>query len=140
MEWIIDTVRCVINNGANKLYTHSNLYGMADIQTIKDGQEVFTIINNQMYLSMDRYATEDDRFYAYMGVKHLLVRPGQYRTSLVIVLYDKGSDSYMHADNDYTRKMVRFNTKMYNNLKSLVFRDLYNHFLMADINFDDHDI
>lgn len=137
-KWVKETVRHILLKGTNKLCSNQNLlYGVADIQRIKEGQDEFTFIDNDDHFTLHRYVTNDSRFYAYMGITHLLVRPGKYYSCLAMVIYDITSDSFVQIKVDNTRNMIRFRTCMYTNTKVLVFKELYNHFYMIDVNFND---
>lgn len=137
-KWVKETVRYILLKGTNQLCDNQNLlYGVADIQRIKDGQDELTLIDNENHFTLHRYVTNDSRFYAYMGIKYLLVRPGKYYSCLAIVIYDITSDSFVQIKVDNTRKMIRFRTCMYTNTKVLVFKELYSHFYMINVDFND---
>ena len=137
-EWVLETARHIINNGTNKIYTHGTpVYDVIDLQKFKEGEDVINFVDNDLQVSFVKFVTNDSRFYAYIGVKYLQTAPGRYNSCLSLIIYDIGSNSYLLSDVARTRKIERFRTKMYDNTKILVFKELYNFFYMVDINYEE---
>lgn len=137
-NWVEEIVRHIIQKGKTKIFTqHNLLLGVIDSTTIKEGQEEIDHTDQTNVIRLSRYITNDDRFKAYLGIRHLLVREGKYYTSTIMIIFDISSSSYALIEIDNDRQLQRFRNKMFNGMKILVFKALYSHFYMTDIDYQE---
>lgn len=138
-QWMKETVSYILAKGTAKMYTYQDLlYGVIDIKDLKEGKDYISFGDQVNVFSLFRYDTDDDNFHAYLGIKYSLIGVCRYYTCAIIALYDKRSESYVLIEIDNTRTMMRFRSSMYNGLKIGVFKKLYQHFYMLDIDFDNN--
>lgn len=137
-EWKRETVAYILKYGnANMCSEQEKLYDVIDMTKVKDDVEELSYQDEIHSMAFKSFDTGENSFFAYLGIKHLLLEPCHYYSCTCIIIYDKVSSSYVKIEVDESRIVRRFRQNMYVSLKSLVFQELYKHYYAKDVNFDE---
>lgn len=109
-------------------FYEEKLFDVIDMNKAKSGEDELSYVDETVTMTFIRHVTDDESYFAYLGIKHRKIDDRLYHSTLRIILYDKKSDSYICTEAD---------CNMYTGLKTLVFKDLYKHLYMTNINFND---
>ena len=107
------------------------------MSVIENEGETLSFTNRNHSISLTEQCTNDERFRAFCGSKHLLLDICKYYTQNNIVIFDKQSKTYVSILIDTSRIMKRFRMNMYSGVKTIVYKQLYDFYYMTNINFDD---
>ena len=137
-DWVKETVSHIIKNGMAEISTLEKLlHGHIDVSVIENEGETLSFTNRNHSISLTEQCTNDERFRAFCGSKHLLLDICKYYTQNNIVIFDKQSKTYVSILIDTSRIMKRFRMNMYSGVKTIVYKQLYDFYYMTNINFDD---
>ena len=111
-------------------------FGLFHYDNIKEGDEQLSFMDENHVININRQITNDTRYLAYFGKRHTLIGYGRYKSYYVILLCSLKSETFLIVECEPCRMLDRFRYHMYNNLKTLVFKTLYEHYYMEDIPLD----
>ena len=104
-------------------------------RNLRNVEKQISLMDENHVISLDRQITNDKRYIAYVGKRHTLVDYGKYRSFYMIVLCSLKTDTFLILECEPCRILDRFRHIMYNNMKILVFRELYQYYYMEDIDY-----
>lgn len=134
--WTKETEKHIKNYATARIYTREqHPFGLFYLENLRNEEEQISLMDENHVISLDRQITNDKRYIAYVGKRHTLVDYGKYRSFYMIVLCSLKTDTFLILECEPCRILDRFRHIMYNNLKILVFRELYQHYYMEDIDY-----
>ena len=137
-SWTKETSDYIIKTATGaKIYSkEGHPFGLFYYDNIKKGDEQLSLIDETHVININRQITNDSRYLVYFGKRHTLIDYGRYKSYYIILLCSLKSESFLIVECEPCRILDRFRYHMYNNLKTLVFKSLYEHYYMEDIHLD----
>lgn len=135
-EWTKETAKHIKNYATAHIYTkEQHPFGLLYLENLRIGEEQISLMDENHVIGLDRQITNDERYIAYVGKRHTLIDYGKYRSFYIFVFCSLKTDTFLVLECGQSRLLDRFRHKMYNNLKILVFRELYQYYYMEDIDY-----
>lgn len=133
--WVKEVVDYVINKGTADMHIMEKLFELIDMNKVKKDEDELSYVDKSVTMTFRRYVTDSDNYKVFMGQRHQKIEECLYHSTLCIILCDIKSDSYVCIEAGLEKTAKRFAERMYSGLKTVVFRNLYNHYYMSDIDF-----
>lgn len=134
--WTKETAKHIKNYATAHIYAkEQHPFGLFYLENLRNGEEQISLMDENHVINLDRQIINDERYIAYVGKRHTLVDLGKYRSFYIFVFCSLKTDTFLLLECEPCRLLDRFRYKMYNNLKILVFRELYQHYYMEDVDY-----
>ena len=134
--WAEETFKYIVRHGDAKIYSQQQYpYGIIHFDPFKSREENISFMDEKHVISLYEFSTQAKEYYAYIGMRSSLRYDYKYETHIQISIFDVESETLLIIECAKCRLLEGFRFKMYNNLKALVFKKLYDYFYMNDIDF-----
>ena len=134
--WAEETFKYIVRHGDAKIYSQQQYpYGIIHFAPFKSREDNISFMDEKHVISLYEFSTQAKEYYAYIGMRSSLRDDYKYETHIQITIFDVESETLLIIECAKCRLLERFRFKMYNNLKALVFKKLYDYFYMKDIDF-----
>lgn len=135
--WANETAKHIIKYATAHIHTiDQHPFGLFYLENLRKGEEQISLMDEYHVINLDRQITNDERYHAYLGKRHTLIDLGKYKSFYEIVICSLKHDTFLILDCEPCRILDRFKLKMYNNLKILVYKKLYEYYYMEDIDYN----